>query len=142
MTFGQGAHRVRLVRRFDTWPAGRHPLMTVAGGALLSALLRWRVSRASGGYSKHARSVTPASAVTVLPAAAGARAPWTGRGRGGSPPRQRETRAARSAVPGAPPSLRAGASRRTRGRRRPPGGRGGAHTLETAGTRPRSPRSG
>ena len=48
-----GAHRVRLFRRFDTWPAGRHPLTAGADGALL----RWSVSHASGGYSKHARCV-------------------------------------------------------------------------------------
>ena len=72
------------------------------------------------------------SAVTVMTAGAGERCPVTGLGRGGHPPRQRETRAARSAVPGLPPSLRAGASRRTRGRRRPPGGRGGARTRPLA----------
>src|SRR5438105_2833562 len=51
MTFGQGAHRVRLLRCFDTRTAGRHPLTTGTDGALL----RWIVSRASEGYSKHAR---------------------------------------------------------------------------------------
>jgi hypothetical protein len=54
MTFGQGAHRVRLFWRFDTWSAGRHLLTTEADGAFDSALLRWIVSRASGEYSKHA----------------------------------------------------------------------------------------
>ena len=53
ITFGQGAHRVRLLRRFDTRTAGRHPLTTGTD----SALLRWIVSRASGGYSKHVRVV-------------------------------------------------------------------------------------
>src|SRR6516162_1661008 len=53
MTFGQGAHRVRLFRRFDTWPVGRHPMTTGADGALHSALLRCIVSRVSGGYSTH-----------------------------------------------------------------------------------------
>jgi hypothetical protein len=53
MTFGQGVHRVRLLRRFDTRTAGRHPLTTGADGALL----KWIVSRASRGYSKHARVV-------------------------------------------------------------------------------------
>jgi uncharacterized membrane protein YkgB len=57
MTFGQGAHRVRLCRCFDTRTAGRHTLTTVTDGALRSALLRWIVSRASEGYSKHARVV-------------------------------------------------------------------------------------
>jgi hypothetical protein len=57
MTFGQGAQRVRLFRRFDTRTAGRHLLTAGADGALHSALLRWIVSRASGGYSKHARVV-------------------------------------------------------------------------------------
>src|SRR2546426_7218636 len=51
MTFGQGAHRVRLFRRFATRNAGRHPLTTGAD----DALLKWNVSRASGGYSEHAR---------------------------------------------------------------------------------------
>jgi hypothetical protein len=53
MTFGQGAHRVRLLRCFDTRTAGRHSLTTGTDGARL----RWIVSRASEGYSKHARAV-------------------------------------------------------------------------------------
>src|SRR5712691_7510897 len=89
------------------------------------------------GHPRPACPPAARSTVTVMTAGAGERCPLTGLGRGGHPPRQRETRAARSAVPGSPPSLRAGASRRTRGRRRPPGGRGGARTPETAGTRPR-----
>src|SRR6266581_8599835 len=57
MTFGQGAPRVRLFRRFDTRTAGRYTLTTVTDSALRSALLRWIVSRASERYSKHARVV-------------------------------------------------------------------------------------
>jgi len=55
MTFGQGAPRVRRLRRFDTRAAGRHPLTTGADDALPRARLRWIVSRAWGGHSKHAR---------------------------------------------------------------------------------------
>jgi hypothetical protein len=57
MTFGQGAHRTRLLRRFDTRTAGRHTLTTGTDGALQSARLREIVSRASEGYSQHARVV-------------------------------------------------------------------------------------
>jgi hypothetical protein len=53
ITFGQGAHRVRLFRRCATRNAGRHPLTTGADGAHL----KWIVCRASGGYSKLARVV-------------------------------------------------------------------------------------
>ena len=60
ITFGQGAHRVRLFRRFDTRITSRHPLIAGADGVLL----RWIVSRASGGYSKHARVVRISSTLS------------------------------------------------------------------------------
>ena len=55
---------MRLFRRFDPLTAGRHLLTTGADGALHSALLRWIVSRASGGYSKHARVVRISSTLS------------------------------------------------------------------------------
>src|SRR5438445_4926015 len=53
MTFCQDAHRGRVFRLCDARTAGRYPLTTEAGGALL----RWIVSQASGVYSEHVRVV-------------------------------------------------------------------------------------
>ena len=96
--------------------------------------------RRSAGHPRPACPPAARSAVTVMTAVGGGY-PWPGLGRGGSPlaKEKREQHEAPSLA-----HLRhfAGASRRTRWRRRPPGGRGGARTPETAGTRPRSPRSG